>query len=151
MMQKSLNCYWRSLYMVHWCVGDVCCLSSWKLCSGSVSLWQLSPLSGRSISSTSVLPQLQSFSDAFSAWYTLDVNSASSFPQVLSPRQKMKKRHFSFSKGVPEKLSSRKSYCPIPCLFHNLSLLPTPVAVVGHGSNWNLIVPISSPSLFATT
>lgn len=49
-------------------------------------------------------------------------------------------------------LSFRQSYCPIPSLFHALFLLPTPVAVVGHGSNWNLIVPISSVlPLFATT
>lgn len=36
-------------------------------------------------------------------------------------------------------------------VFCALFLLPTHVAVVGHGSNWNPILPISSVPLFATT
>lgn len=36
-------------------------------------------------------------------------------------------------------------------LFHALFLLPTPVAMVGCDSNWNLTVLISSVPLFATT
>lgn len=77
------------------------------------------------------------------------------FPSSVT-RKESQKSHSGFDKGESWALAWRQTYwvcshCPIPGLFCTVLLLPAPVAVVRHGSNWKRIVPVSSAPLFATT